>query len=372
MEFNELTYACALNRVLCGKGRAGVRIAEQFDYPSQIFNCSESKMREVFGNNEKYISALNNKKMLQECAAEVEWNLANGITMTYYNDSTYPKRLKECPDAPILLFSKGKEILQSQRMIAVVGTRKPTPYGLNICSEIIRGLSHLSPKPIIVSGLAYGIDICAHKCALEYGCDTIAVLGTSLEHIYPQSHYNYSKRIEKSGLLVSEYNRGTLTKPHHFLQRNRIIAGLCEATLLIESRIQGGGMVTASIANSYSREVYAVPGRADDISSQGCNTLIGHNIAKLITCSEEICQDLGWNVKITGKGKKSKIENLLSRYDGIKRNIILTLTADLYLDLPSLIDRCNEEPSKILSAVTELEMEQIIEIDIYGYYHICL
>lgn len=372
MEFNELTYACALNRIFINNTRLSKSIAEYFPYPSELFNASEETLRGIFHSNERYISAIKEKKILEECSREVSWCKSNNIKILYYNDPDYPRRLKECPDAPALLFVKGEIPSESERMVAIVGTRKPTTYGIKSCREIIRDLSKLHPKPVIVSGLAYGIDICAHESALEYGCNTIAVMGTPVEHIYPSSHSKKAEQISRSGALISEYNKGFQTHPHHFLQRNRIIAGLCDAIILIESNLKGGGMVTASIANSYSRDVFALPGRICDATSEGCNVLIENNIAKLITSAQTISKEMGWETPQPKMGKKSKFHNLLEQYGGIKRNILLTLSVDLEIDLPALIERCNDEPSKILAALTELEMEQIVEIDIYGHYHINL
>ena len=370
MESNELTYACALNRIFSNNTLLAKSIAEYFHYPSELFATEEEKLKELFRNNEKYIPLIRDKQLLEECSREVIWCEKNGIKIICYNDTQYPKRLKECPDSPAILFFKGEILPDQQRMIAVVGTRKPTPYGIRACREIIQELSKLSPKPVIVSGLAYGIDICAHEAALESGCKTIAVMGTPIEHIYPLPHSNKAEQICKEGALISEYNKGSITLPHHFLQRNRIIAGLCDATVLIESKLKGGGMVTASIANSYSREVFALPGRTSDITSSGCNALIENNIAKLITSAQTISKDMGWESPPVKRNKKSKFQNLLEQYDDIKRNILLTLWADLNIDHSSLIERCNDNPSKVLAAITELEIEQVIDRDIYGYYHI--
>lgn len=372
MEYNELTYACAISSIFGSRCLEARRVAEHFLNPGELFSLSTRELQELFGTRGKIIEKISGREILDKSAAEVEWCAANNISISYFKDNRFPKRLNESPDAPIILFHKGAIDFNTSRFVSIVGTRKPTSYGLSMCKEIVSELAKLNPQVVIVSGLAYGIDICAHKSALEHHIPTIGVMATPIDTIYPSLHRQYACNFLENGGILTEFHKGEATLPVNFLRRNRIIAGLSDATVLIESKIQGGGMVTASIANSYSREVFALPGKITDPQSQGCNFIIGENMGRIITSAKDIAIGMGWYQDRGKKGKKVKFQELLGQYDTIKQNILLTLSADLTINTATLVEKSQFEPRRVLSALTELEMDQIIEKDIYGNYHICI
>jgi DNA processing protein len=216
-------------------------------------------------------------------------------------DEDYPPQLAHCPDAPILFFLRGEIPGPGFRMLSVIGTRNPTTRGKQITHDLIRGLAEKGHPAVIISGLAYGIDIQAHLAALESGLKTIAVLGHGFHTLYPSVHRRIADKICEQGALISDFFSHNLPEPKNFIRRNRIIAGLTEGTLVIESGIKGGAMVTAEMASSYDREVMVVPGRPDDLMSKGCNFLIRNNMASLVESAEDIEYLLGWNQEAVKK-----------------------------------------------------------------------
>jgi len=233
-------------------------------------------------------------QLLNEAEKEVEYITKEGIKALFYLDKNYPVRLRECEDAPIVLYVKGNADLNAQKIISVVGTRKASDYGKACTDEIIRYLADNYPELIIVSGLAYGIDIAAHKAALNNHLHTIAVLGHGFEFIYPSLHGKYARKIMKQGALVTEFLSNKKPDPGNFVSRNRIIAGLSDATVVVESAEKGGALITADLANSYNRDVFAIPGRNFDSCSKGCNNLIKFNRAALAECGKDIEYAMGW------------------------------------------------------------------------------
>jgi len=212
----------------------------------------------------------------------------------YYQDAGYPEKLKHCIDGPILLFSKGNINLKDQRIISVVGTRKITAHGQAFCEELISELAPLDP--VIISGFAYGVDITAHKAAVKNKLQTIGCLAHGFNQIYPKTHAKYIASVEENGGFFTDFWSSQSFDRNNFLKRNRIIAGLSEATIVIESAEKGGSLVTADIANSYNREVFAVPGRATDSQSRGCNNLIKSQNAHLLTSAADLIYILNWKL----------------------------------------------------------------------------
>lgn len=232
---------------------------------------------------------------------EIEWASRNSIKILFIDGPAYPKRLRECPDAPIVLFYKGCANLDADKVLAVVGTRRCTYNGRLYCEKLLREIKEGGNFPMIVSGLAYGIDAAAHEAALSLGLQTVAVIPSGLDAIYPARHRTLADRIMEQGAVVTDFFRETSPQPYTFCQRNRIIAGLSDATLLAESFAKGGGLITTSLANSYDREVLAVPGRPTDASFAGCNTLIERNIAHIVTGAASIETALGWQPPVRKK-----------------------------------------------------------------------
>jgi DNA processing protein len=232
---------------------------------------------------------------LKRAEEEIQFAEKNKIKIHYFLDKTYPYRLKECEDSPVILYSTGDLDLNSGHFLAAVGTRNITSYGRENCNKIIREMSIIQQDAVIVSGLAYGVDSAAHKAALNENLPTIAVVAHGLNTIYPALHRSLAERIvKKGGAIVTEYPINTKIDASFFVQRNRIIAGLSDCSLIVESAEKGGALLTASAANNYNRDVFAIPGRIDDVFSQGCNNLIKTNQAQAVTSAEDIANFMGW------------------------------------------------------------------------------
>lgn len=236
------------------------------------------------------------QNVLEHAKREVEFIRKNKIKTFFYLEENYPVRLKNCNDAPIMLFYKGEANLNEDKIIAVVGTRNATGYGKEICEELIKSFAQRNYPLLVVSGLAYGIDIHAHKACLKYNIPTVGVLAHGLDMVYPALHAPVAAKMIENGGLLSDFTSETQIDRQNFLSRNRIIAGLADAVVVIESAGKGGALVTADIANSYNRDVFAYPGRSNDIYSKGCNNLIKQNKAILIENQADIEKAMNWDV----------------------------------------------------------------------------
>lgn len=298
---------CALNRIFGFEPKISLALISHLGSASEIFALSPKEVDGILGPHSKYRGTIS-AEALDEAYRELETLSTRDITFVGWNEEEYPKSLKECEDAPAGLYIKSScqsgITWNKRRMISIIGTRDLSPYGKEWCERIVMSLSEIAEKdrPIIVSGLAFGVDICAHTAALKNGLPTIAVMATGPESVYPGRHRGFAQDIyhASGSALITDYPPGTAPLAIHFLRRNRIIAGLSEATILVESKIKGGGMMTARLADSYNRTVFALPGRVDDIRSQGCNNLIRNRIATPISSIEEFLRDLG--VKRSVKG----------------------------------------------------------------------
>lgn len=232
---------------------------------------------------------------LKRASQELEFIDRQGIRTCYFTDKDYPYRLKECADAPLVLFGKGMPDLNAARFIAVVGTRKATDEGRENCRRLIEGIARALPGAVIVSGLAYGIDVCAHKAALEFGLPTVAVLAHGLDMIYPALHRSVAGNIlAHGGGLLTEYMSATRPDKPNFVQRNRIVAGMCDTLVVVESARKGGALITAHLACDYNRDVFAFPGRVTDETSAGCHELIKRNLAALIESADDLLDAMNW------------------------------------------------------------------------------
>ncbi len=297
----------------------------------------------------KYIS---DRSYLENAEKEAEYVTKNNIRTYFYLDNDYPFRLRQCDDSPVVFFFKGNCNLDSLKILSVVGTRNATTRGRELCEKIIGGLAAGHPDLIIVSGLAYGIDIAAHKSSLANNLMTIGVLAHGFKTTYPAIHASTARVMVSNGGLVTDFLSDALPERNNFLKRNRIIAGLSDATIVIESGITGGALVTADIANSYNRDVFAVPGRPDDQWSAGCNSLIRNNKAFLTECSDDIEYFLNWKPE---KSKPAVQRTLFSDLDENEKRIfeLLSKTGEMTIDI---ICRSLEIPVYKLSALL-LQME---------------
>lgn len=265
-----------------------------------VFGEKEKNLLKIPGIGEinaQRIAAAQNDA-LDQAKREIDFIEKNQIQSYFYLDENYPARLKGCTDAPIIFYYKGNANLNESRIISVVGTRNATNYGKEICDEMIKNFSGRKYPLVVVSGLAYGIDIQAHKSCLKYNVPTVGVLAHGLDTIYPSLHSSIAHKMLENGGLLSDFPSETRIDRQNFLRRNRIIAGLADATIIVESAEKGGALVTADIANSYNRDVFAFPGRSTDVYSRGCNKLIKLNEAVLVESFADIEKAMNWDVKI--------------------------------------------------------------------------
>ncbi len=236
------------------------------------------------------------KKAIEYAQKELEFIDKHRIQPYYYKDSNYPYRLAQCADAPLLLYAKGDVQVNPKHIVSIVGTRMPSERGKDWCTQLVKELAAHVPDLTIVSGLAYGIDITAHKAALEAGIPTIIIPAHGLDRIYPTVHRNVAIQALGKGGILTEYTSGTEPERFNFVARNRIIAGMADAVVVVESKKKGGSLITANMAGDYNRDVFALPGRVDDICSAGCNELIKRNKAQLIDSAEDLIEAMQWDV----------------------------------------------------------------------------
>jgi DNA processing protein len=267
-------------------------MVSHFGSVERIFTVSESKLLTIPGITLNRLEQLKLDDALRKAEEEMKFIEKNNIDVLFYTDPRYPKRLKLCNDSPILLYSKGNADLNNQRVISIVGTRNATEYGKHLCKELIEELQQYNV--LIVSGLALGIDVAAHKECLRLDIPTIGVFGHGLDRVYPGQNRSTADKMLENGGLLSEYPSGTIPGRENFPERNRIVAGMADATVVIEASLKGGALITAEIANSYNRDVYTFPGRIGDEFSEGCNFLIRHNKAALLTNPADLAYSLGW------------------------------------------------------------------------------
>jgi len=291
----ESLYSLALG-MIPGVGSIGAKRLLAFTGSAEaVFRLSRAQLLEIPGVGSIMAGRILDKSVFGRAQEELEYIRENNIVCLFYGDEkSYPERLRYCEDAPLVLYTRGKLDVNGRKTLSIVGTRRPSSYGMDSCRKLIKDLSERFPDLVIVSGLAYGIDHCAHKTALELGLDTVAVLGHGLKFLYPAIHRQTARRIESSGALVTDFPSWEKPERNNFIKRNRIIAGLSEATIVVESGVKGGALITADLANSYHRDVFALPGRVIDPHAAGCNSLIKSHRAALIEDYKDVEYLLGW------------------------------------------------------------------------------
>lgn len=259
-----------------------------------IFKESAKHLETIPRISRRLIGEIRDPEVLRRAEKELEFVNKNRLRLLFFTDDDYPQRLTQCVDAPVLLYAKGNAGFNHLKTISVVGTRNATRYGEDFCEEFIEKLSTRIPDLQIVSGLAYGIDICAHRAALTHNLSTVAVLAHGLDRIYPRIHRKTAVDMLQNGALLTEFPGETNPDKHNFVKRNRIVAGMADAVVVIESGKKGGSLTTADIANSYYREVFALPGRMGDKMSIGCNMLISENKANLLQSIDHFITQMSW------------------------------------------------------------------------------
>jgi DNA processing protein len=322
----------------------------------QVFNEKTTHLSKINGIGNHVLKHLFDKKNIQLAAQELKYIKENNIAYSYFLEDEYPTNLQHCIDSPILLFKDGNIDLSNDKIISIVGTRNMSSYGRDFCNQLVADLA--IHNPIIVSGFAYGLDICAHKAAIKNNLQTIAVLAHGFDQIYPKVHKKYINPVNENGGFLTEFWHEETPLRENFLRRNRIVAGISKATIIIESAAKGGSLVTADIANSYDKDVFAVPGRTTDLYSKGCNNLIKNNNAHLLNSASDIVKMLNWDLNIAPKSIQKQLfidlnENELKIYN------LLHKKGQQLLDAIAL--ECNIPIYQLSSILLQMEMKGVLK-----------
>jgi DNA processing protein len=321
-----------------------------------VFREKKKNLLKIPGIGLIMAGTIQKKDVFVRAEKEMEFIRQYRINPLFYLDQGYPDRLKHCEDGPMMLYFKGKANLAQRRILSVVGTRMPTEYGKAMCEQIIRDLAE--QDVLVVSGLAYGVDTMAHRACLVCGLPTVAVLAHGLDIIYPYVNRAIAEKMTGNGGLLTEFLSGTSLNRDYFPRRNRIIAGMADATLVIESAEKGGALITAEIANSYSRDVFALPGRVTDLKSSGCNKLIKTNKAALIQSAADICYMMGWE-------KSPQLvhiqQKLFNEMDGEQKKIYELLEQKKEADIDDIYLNSGMTPSKVAAILLKMEFEGMVK-----------
>lgn len=324
-----------------------------------VFKEKKTTLLKIPGINKAIVTNLTlSNQIIKKAEKEIEFINKYNIKPLLFNDPKYPQRLKHCDDGPLLLYVKGNANLNSTKVLSIVGTRKATVYGKNFCKELIQQLNF--SDLLIISGLALGIDTCAHNAAIDNNIPTAAILAHGLDIIYPQSNRALAAKMLENGALISEFISNTKPDRENFPQRNRIIAGMSDAVIVVEASLTGGALITANIANSYNRDVFALPGRVTDLYSKGCNQLIRDNKAALIQSADDIKYFMGWNVS-NNRLTHNLQKNLFQNFSEEEKSIINILEVNGESSIDFLCNCSGMTNSKISSVLLNLEIQGIIK-----------
>lgn len=325
----------------------------------EVFRAKKNQLLKIPGFGEFIANEIINQNVLKTAEQELKFIEKEKINTTFYLDKNFPERLKHCEDSPVLLFYKGQTDFNTSKIISIIGTRNATPEGKEITEKLIEDLTVTGHNPVIVSGLAYGIDIYAHKAALKNNLQTFAVLGHGLDIIYPAQHKSVAEKIISQGALISEFISNSRVDKQNFVRRNRIVAGISDATIVVESGEKGGALITAEIANSYNRDVFAFPGRISDKYSEGCNKLIKSNKAMLIESYKDLEYILGWDIS---ENKKNNIQpSLFYEFSEDEKKIVEILKQENELLIDTISARTHLPMSKVSASLLNMEFAGILK-----------
>lgn len=293
MNYTEQHYQIALTQLVGFGPKRTKQLIQSINEYEKIFNLSPTKLAKVAGLSVDIVKKLNRDEALKIAMSIFEDISKNDIQTIFYLHPDYPRRLKQCDDAPLLIYKKGDIDLNNSKFVAIVGTRDATEYGKRLVDELISNF--IGMNIVVVSGMAYGIDIATHKACVSKNVATIGVMAHGLEMVYPRLHRSTASKMIDRGCLISEYPPFTNPDRENFPMRNRIVAGMCDATIVVESKLKGGSLITAYLANDYNRDVFAFPGNVFDLNSEGCNQLIANDKAHLLRNGAEFLQKMGWD-----------------------------------------------------------------------------
>lgn len=344
------------------------RMVDAMGSAVEVFRNREALPSLLPGLHASVVDALNHAPAFERAERELEFVEKNHLTCLTLKDEAYPSRLRDCDDAPLVLFFKGNVDLNRLHVINMVGTREATEYGKQFCVDFLRDLAQLCPDVLVVSGLAYGIDIHAHRAALAHHLSTVAVLAHGLDRIYPYVHRKTAVDMLANGGLLTEFLSETNPDRFNFVSRNRIVAGMCDATIVVESGEKGGSLITAELAEDYHRDCFAVPGRIHDAASVGCNRLIRDNRAMLLSSAEDLVQTLRWQ---NGSQRPAAVQRqlfpALSEEEMLVVNL-LTRRGDLHIN--ALVVEADIPINRMSALLFELEMKGVVKPLVGGVYHL--
>ena len=327
----------------------------------KVFDMPEGKLLKIPGVGKKTAEIIKKKSMLDEAKEELDKLVKEEIDLLFFTDAHYPTKLKHIPDGPAILYFKGnKSSLQSSFNLAIVGSRNASEYGKSVTEELIKNIA--GKDIMIVSGLAYGIDIQAHRMALKHSLPTIAVMGNGMDKIYPAAHREIAKQMQEAGGIMTELPLGSIPDAHNFPARNRIVAGMADAVIVVEAAKKGGALITAELANGYNREVFAVPGNLGNTYSEGCNQLIAQNKARIFTSINQCLTDMGWEETDL---KAPQIQNGNYLQEDFSKEEWLILSQLIDAQKPILLDelswRTQINVSRIAGILLSLEFKGVVK-----------
>lgn len=357
MHIENYYYLLALSRIEGIGDVIAKKLIRHCGSAQAVFEEKKSHLAKIQGIGKSLIDALNDTTVFSRTEEELKFINKNSIEMVSFYDNHYPNRLKQCFDAPLLVFQKGRINLSQPNVISIVGTRQITAYGKGFLKSLFKDLKEYNP--IIISGLAYGIDIFAHQLAIENSLQTIAVLAHGLDRIYPPAHRKEVKKMQAHGGVLTEFWSGSKPDRENFVKRNRIVAGLSQATLVIESAEKGGSLITADLANSYNRDVFALPGRVTDAYSVGCNSLIKTNRASVLTSAKDLAYILNW-IKTEEQQEKTVQKQLFIDLQSDEQKIYDYLLKEGKQQLDMIALHCNYPIHKTATLLLSLELKSVV------------
>ena len=373
MNEQEIYYTLALSRMTGINLQTALHLYQQLGGAQAVYEHRDDICDVIPDCSPRLVASLKDwSSALQRAAAEMEYMQQHSIRPLCLDSDDYPARLRECPDAPLVLYYKGNCDLNQTKIVSIVGTRQMTVYGQDLIRHFVCDLKRHCSNVLIVSGLAYGVDICAHREALANGYETVGVLAHGLDQIYPYRHHETAAEMVNHGGLLTEFMTQTNADKPNFVRRNRIVAGMADATVLVESAAKGGGLITCEIAQSYDRSVFAFPGNVGSEFSKGCNNMIRDNVAGLISNANDFVVAMGWQDEALRKQAMA---------DGIERNLFPDLSPEEQ-KVVSLLQHTNNLQLNILSVKTgipigqltallfQLEMKGVVKPLAGGTYHL--
>ena len=353
---DELLYQIAVTMLPNIGNVFGKTLINHFGSASEVFKASKKELQQIEGMGKVKIDSLLQFRDFDKAEKEISFLKKYDIRPLFITDKDYPKRLLNCYDSPVLLYYKGNADLNSEKIAAVVGTRNQSDYGRSNCEKIVEELS--SENILIISGLAFGIDTIAHRAALKAGSQTVGVLAHGLDRVYPSENKNLAKQMIHQGGLLTEFRTGVIPDKQNFPSRNRIVAGMSDCVIVIESGIKGGSLITAELANGYNKDVFALPGRSTDTKSEGCNFAIKTHKAALITGGEDVLLNMSWKKEKKATSKKQR--QLFIELTEEEKCIVKILQSEGQQHIDDIYFKSKLSGSAVAQALLMLEMQNVV------------